>query len=339
MAKKANSWFQVQDDVLTRIRAELPSERVRELQRLRPWRHFLTVGRLYLQLFLLAYICWQFTNPWIWLPAAFIQGFTVLGFIILLHEQLHNVIFKKRHPRINTMLGYLYALPSAISSSQFTRWHLDHHANLGSEIDDPKRAHLSPKKNKRWYKLLYFTIALLPIYGRAAKAENLTYPAELTRKIKRQRAVNFAIHLAIAGGIWYLADAYTMLRVHLIPMTVFFPIAFILNRLGQHYWIDPDDPVKWGTRVDGSAPIHFLFLWSNFHIEHHYFPQVPMYNLKALNRELRPFFEKVGMPNRTYPELLWGWLVRNKRAHTNWDVTEPAEPTVHGAEAYSEPRL
>ena len=30
--------------------------------------------------------------------------------------------------------------PSGISASQFTRWHLDHHAELGSDEDDPKRA-------------------------------------------------------------------------------------------------------------------------------------------------------------------------------------------------------
>ena len=62
-----------------------------------------------------------------------------------------------------------------------------------------------------------------------------------------------------------------------------FPVAFTLNRLGQHYRIDPSDPRKWSTRVDGNPAWHFLFLWSNHHIEHHYYPRVPFYNLRKLD--------------------------------------------------------
>src|SRR5438034_4506514 len=39
--------------------------------------------------------------------------------------------------------GLLYAIASGISCSQFTRWHLDHHAELGSDEGDPKRHYRS----------------------------------------------------------------------------------------------------------------------------------------------------------------------------------------------------
>ncbi|MBZ0272092.1 fatty acid desaturase [bacterium] len=318
--EKEKTWFAHSGDVLARIREHVPPERVRALQKIRPWRHFLTVGRLYAQMFLLGWVCWTFTNPLIWIPAAALQGFTVLGFIILLHEQLHNAIFVKPHPKAKRFLGLLYSFPSAISASQFTRWHLDHHANLGSEIDDPKRAHLSPKLNARWYKALYFTIALIVIYAKAAATETAIYPQELRRRIRRERIANFSLHFAIAALLVVAGGWGVMARAYLVPMTVFFPIAFILNRLGQHYEIDPADPAKWGTRVDGNPVWHFLFVWSNFHLEHHYFPTVPMYNLKKLNRELRPFFDAIGLPSVGYGHLLWGWLVKNFPAHTKWDA-------------------
>ena len=73
-------------------------------------------------------------------------------------------------------LGLAYAITSGISASQFTRWHLDHHDNLGSYEDDPKRHWLSPKRNARWYKLLYCTPVLMPLYFRAAASEARTYP-------------------------------------------------------------------------------------------------------------------------------------------------------------------
>ncbi|MCZ7584896.1 MAG: fatty acid desaturase [Deltaproteobacteria bacterium] len=319
MARKANIWFDHADDVLARIRKHLPPEKVRELQKIRPWRHFLTVGRQFLQMFVAGYLCWTQTNPFIWIPAAALQGVTALGFIILLHDQLHNAIFAKPHKKLSRFLGLVYAFPSAISATQFTRWHLDHHANLGSEHDDPKRAHLSPKRNARWYKLLYFTIGLLAIYAKAANEETKTYSDALRKKIRLERIVNWSLHVAIAAALVVIGGWGVMLRVHLIPLTVFFPIAFIVNRLGQHYWIDPEDPAKWGTRVDGSWLTHYLFLWSNFHMEHHYFPTVPMYNLRKLNLALRPFFEEIGQENRTYPELLRGWLIENSKAHTAWE--------------------
>src|SRR6266705_813133 len=123
------------------------------------------------QFAVLAIVTWaliRFDNPLIWVPLALVQGFTVFNFTILLHEVVHHTIFDRRRPAAEGALGWLYAVPSGISASQFTRWHLDHHAELGSEEDDPKRHYLSPKINARWLKFLYFTPALFPIYFRAA---------------------------------------------------------------------------------------------------------------------------------------------------------------------------
>ena len=71
-------------------------------------------------------------------------------------------------------------------------------------------------------------------------------------------------------------------------MFFIFPIAFTLNRLGQHYDIDPTDPAKWGTLMRGHWFWDFAFLNSNYHLEHHYFPGVPFYRLPALQRALVP---------------------------------------------------
>ena len=99
--------------------------------------------------------------------------------------------------------------PSGISASQFTRWHLDHHNELGSATDDPKRFHLSPKRNARWYKLLYFTPALFPIYFRAARAEAQGYPLRriLFRHILPNAAGPLIVQTSILAGIAILIEA------------------------------------------------------------------------------------------------------------------------------------
>jgi fatty acid desaturase len=260
-----------------------------------------------------------------------VQGFTVFNFTILLHEVVHRTIFERNRPVAYRILGFLYAVPSGISPSQFTRWHLDHHAELGSDDDDPKRAHLSPKVNKRWYKLLYCSPALFFIYFRAARRESTGYPAPLQRTIGWERRVSLVAHVGALILLWYAFGAYAASRTSIVPVFFVFPIAFTLNRLGQHYDIDPADPAKWGTLMKGQPFWDFAFLNSNYHLEHHYFPGVPFYRLPELQRALIPFFERKQMRWQTYGRLLRGWLIENRAPHTDWSradrASEPGRAT------------
>jgi fatty acid desaturase len=311
------------------LRAELGEaisrQQMREFHKKSPVRHFAVAAR---QFGILALASWgliHFENPLVWLPLAFVQGFTIFNFTVLLHEVVHYTIFDRKHPVVHRILGFLYAVPSGISASQFTRWHLDHHAELGSDDDDPKRAHLSPKVNKRWYKLLYCTPVLFPIYFRAARRESSTYPEPLQHTIGWERKVSLLAHLSALALLWYVFGFYAALRTSIIPVFFIFPIAFTLNRLGQHYDIDPDDPAKWGTLMRGHWFWDFAFLNSNYHLEHHYFPGVPFYRLPALQRALIPYYEKKGMRWQSYGRLVYGWIVENRAPHTDWSRAESAE--------------
>lgn len=311
------------------LRAELGEaisrEQMRELHRKLPWRHFLIAGRQFAMLGLATWGLIRFEHPLIWVPLAWVQGFTIFNFTVLLHEVLHHVVFEKKHPVATRVLGLLYAIPSGISASQFTRWHLDHHAELGSDEDDPKRHHLSPKVNTRWYKLMYATPALFPIYFRAARRESASYPADLQRTIGWERNVSLGAHLAALALLWYAFGFYAALRTSIIPVFFIFPIAFTLNRLGQHYDIDPDDPAKWGTLMKGHWFWNFAFLYSNFHLEHHYFPGVPFYRLPMLQHALVPFYHRKQMRWQSYGRLVYGWLVENRAPHTDWSRSDAAE--------------
>jgi fatty acid desaturase len=75
----------------------------------------------------------------------------------------------------------------------------------------------------------------------------------------------------------------------------------------------------------------FAFLNSNYHLEHHYFPGVPLYRLPALQRALIPFYERKQMRWQSYGRLVYGWLVENHAPHTDWsraDTARPAPETV-----------
>jgi fatty acid desaturase len=311
----------------TELSHVLPVEELRALHTKSAARHLLIAARQFALLALATWGLLSIANPVLWIPLAFVQGFTVFNFTVLLHEVVHHTVFDTRRPAADRLLGWLYAVPSGISASQFTRWHLDHHAELGSFEDDPKRAHLSPKINARWFKLLYCSPALFPIYFRAARKESATYPEALQRQIAIERRVSIVAHLTVLALIWTLAGAGAALRAYIIPVFFIFPIAFTLNRLGQHYDIDPTDPTKWTTLVRGNWFWDFTFLNSNYHLEHHYFAGVPFYRLPALQRALAPFYERHGMRWQNYSGLLYGWLVENRAPHTNWALDEAGAVT------------
>jgi fatty acid desaturase len=312
------------------LRAELGQvisrQQMRDFHRKSPWRHLLVAGRQFAILGVATWGLIHFQQPLVWIPLALVQGFTIFNFTVLLHEVVHHTIFERRHARAERILGLLYAIPSGISASQFTRWHLDHHAELGSEEDDPKRHHLSPKVNARWYKLLYCTPALFPIYFRAARRESSTYPVALQATIAWERRLSLAAHLGALALVWYVFGFAAALRTSIIPVFFVFPIAFTLNRLGQHYDIVPDDPAKWGTLMKGHWFWDFAFLNSNYHLEHHYFPGVPFYRLPALQRALTPYFERKQMRWQSYGRLVYGWLVENRAPHTDWSRAESKAP-------------
>jgi fatty acid desaturase len=315
---KGGFYWRAIGDLKGRLSAAVPHGILRELHRKSPGRHFAVTVRQ-LVLFAAAFaLGWQVETLWVRIPCAVVLGFIVFDGTVLLHEVVHKAVFDGDRPRAYRLLGLLYALPSGISPTQFTRWHLDHHNELGSPTDDPKRAHLSPKRNARWLKLLYATPALFPIYFRAARKETATYPADVQGTIRRERLAAVALHLVVGASIWVFGGFARFVWLYAVPVFVVFPPAFTLNRLGQHYDIVPGEPAKWSTRMVTSRFWEIVYLWSNYHLEHHYFPAVPFYRLGDLNAALTPFFTAEGVRPHTYRELLWNWFVRNRPPHADW---------------------
>jgi fatty acid desaturase len=317
-------------DLRRDLAAELPQDELKRLHQKKPVLHFIVVTALFGALAGSTFAILRLDRWYLWLPLAVASGFAIFNFTVLLHEVVHKAVLTSSSPRLYRILGVLYAVPSGISASQFDRWHLDHHAGLGSPTDDPKRHHLSPKINARWLKLLYFTPALFAIYFRAARTEVATYPEELRRRIGLERNLTIILHLTLLAAIVVLAGWFVAWKVYVVPYFFVFPVAFALNRVGQHYDIDPTDPAKWSTLVKGSWFWDVAYLWSNYHLEHHYFPNVPFYNLPRLQKLLTPFYEKRGMIAHGYGYLVWCYVVLNRPPHSNWDAGTGAEPLPAG---------
>ncbi|MDJ0835011.1 MAG: fatty acid desaturase [Acidobacteriota bacterium] len=304
----------------------LGSDLLKELHHKQPGRHFTIAARQLALLVGCPLLIYHVPHWWVRLPAAVLMGFVVFSFTILLHEAVHKCIFNRDRRNLTPKLGFLYGTLSGLSPSQFTRWHMDHHNNLGTTDDDPKRAHLSPKRNARWYKFLYMTPALFPIYFRAAKAAQARYPESLRKRIAVERRLSMGLHIAWLITAWLIGGPAYAWWASIFPVFFVFPFAFTLNRLGQHYVTDPDDVAKWSTLMPSNGFWNFIYLYSSLHLEHHYFPAVPFYKLPRLQKALGPFFEARGVPSLTYARLLKLWFVDNHVPHTNLVTEQPPTP-------------
>ena len=323
-----NYYAEHAQDLKQDLAREIPVEELRKLHQKRPLLHVAGAAANFAALVVSAIAIVMLDRWYLWLPFAFVAGFAIFNCTVLLHEVVHRTVLARSDKRAYRALGLLYAIPSGISASQFTRWHLDHHAELGSDDDDPKRHYLSPKINARWLKFLYFTPALFPIYFRAAAKETASYEPELRRTIARERLATIAFQLSVLAAIAFIGGWAIAWKLYIVPIFFIFPIAFALNRLGQHYDIDPNDPAKWATLVKGSWFWDATYLFSNYHLEHHYFPGVPFYNLPKLQKLLMPFYEKRGITPRSYGSLIWNYLFLNRKPHTKWS----GEPAVAGSQ-------
>ncbi len=328
--KSGYYWTRVGDLKRELLREISPSE-LRHFHRRRTARHISYAIRQFAIVAGCSVALWSLRDPLYWVPVAVLLGFTFFNMTTLLHEVVHQTVFRSPRPRWERFLGLAYAITSGISATQFTRWHLDHHDNLGSAEDDPKRHWFSPRVNARWYKLLYCTPWLMPLYFRAAAREARSYPAELRKRIRSERVVTMAIQFSVMVSLFTLGGIGPVVRIHLVPYFVVFPIAFTLNRLGQHYNIDPGNPLKWATLMKASRLWDFLFLYSNYHLEHHYFPRVPFYNLRDLHFRLQPLYRRLDLKPHTYRDIAWAWFVLNRPPHADWDaLSRPSAPNPQG---------
>ena len=170
---------------------------------------------------------------------------------MLLHEVVHHTIFDAA-PSWRGARARAGSTPCRAGSPRAS-------SRAGTSIITPSSAPTRtipsgttcrPKINARWFKLLYCSPALFPIYFRAARRESATYPARrCSGAIALERKVSIAAHLSALALIWTLAGgAAAALRAYIIPVFFVFPIAFTLNRLGQHYDIDPTGSRRSGAR-------------------------------------------------------------------------------------------
>lgn len=261
-------------------------------------------------------------NPLIWFPFVVWQGCLLVNTIFLMHESCHLLIFNDRNSSLNLFLEHwtmrFYGYWCHVSAVFFKEYHGQHHHRFFRGEDDPKSTHFVPHDGNWFKKIGYFGPGLIRVF-RSLNNSVKTVSKATKETCIRDRKFNQLVLLSIMAYCTYNFGFANYLKLHFLPHVVFFPIFFMVNRCGQHYCCDPNHAIYQSTPMKGSFFAECMFLYSGYHVEHHTFPEVPAYNLKLMNRLLGPrVYKKEGICYWTYPRLVWGWLVQNRKPYTIW---------------------
>jgi fatty acid desaturase len=171
--------------------------------------------------------------------------------------------------------------------------HLKHHGDLGGPLDPDHYANYTGRPRleaaMHWGRLLLgypAYVSAIPFLGwqRGAARDRLFLSLE-----------TLAV-LGLAAAAWTWAPHRLLLHGWLVPMLLINTLVNIRG-MSQHTGLaEPTSPVR-GSRTFLVGPVVEFFMCSeNFHLEHHLFPRVPWYSLRALHAELRPRLEAERAP-------------------------------------------
>jgi fatty acid desaturase len=284
----------------------LPREVVLELTRRSPWRATLFVLEdvlLIAAAIVAALAYWP--NPLVLSMAVVLIGTRQHALFIITHDAAHYLLFENR--KVNDAIGRLCAMPSGLSMCSYRVIHRMHHNNLYGELDPDTALHGGYPRGRMylvrkllkdlsgltaWKTYAYFLFAAPALNTATNKSlRPLDDTSERLREdARRDRNVVIVFHLvALAVAAWsgYLLQ-YLVLWV--LPLVTVVQAILRLRAIAEHgATTDFSSPLTAARTNLGPAWLRWLLFPHNvnYHVEHHLYASVPMYNLPRLHEEMK----------------------------------------------------
>jgi fatty acid desaturase len=288
------------------FRRALPKALVQELTRRSAWRASAAVLEDLAVLTLAigaALVYWP--NLLVIAVAVIIIGTRQHALFIVTHDAAHYLLFENR--ALNDLVGRACATPSGLSMCSYRVIHRMHHNNLYGELDPDTALHGGYPRGRMylvrkllkdlsgqtaWKTYAYFLFAAPGLNTATNKAlRPLDDTSERLRlEARRDRNWVIAFHLAaLAVAVWsgYLVQ-YLVLWV--LPLVAVVQAILRLRAIAEHgATTDFSSPLTAARTNLGPAWLRWLLFphHVNFHIEHHLYASVPMYNLPRLHEEMK----------------------------------------------------
>ena len=298
----------------------LDAETLRRFSQPNPWRWLAAVTGEWVIIGTTMWACNRWTYWWVWAVGIVVIGTRQHAMGIMAHEGVHYLIARKKF--WNDLLANLlssYALTYPVEGYRTN--HLIHHRWLDTPID-PERASIDnypadwiyPMPKRQFFRMLLRDV--VGIYQlQTAKLYKYVWvlPDGMVPHIIRVGLFHciFIILAIMTGHLW------TYLLLWITPMFTIALLCFRLRTAAEHsgirrsekrYTRQAVDTMATTRTVMGCPIAQFLLAPYNmsYHIEHHLYPSVPVFRLRALHRHLmkNPVYAARARVTRSYRGLV-----------------------------------
>lgn len=295
----------VHDLVEGAVPDRLPGAVVKELSKLRPGlalaalaQEWLTFGAV----FAAAWAAWSYAPhavAWALYPLAVVViGARQHAMAVLGHDAAHYRFLP--HKRLNDWVGnFLIQWPIFISVEGFRRFHGKHHQHLGAQDDGNRflwKTHAADGNlTPEWRYPKTLGGLLVKVARRAAFLTGLFWIVRgvlgsfLLKINPAAHLVRLGFYGGLAAGLTLLDAWVPFLLLWIVPYCTWHVAAQYLRLIAEHSAIHSPAAAYAMTRTT-IPPLWeralLLPLNIGYHIEHHWYPSVPFYNLPALHARL-----------------------------------------------------
>jgi fatty acid desaturase len=261
------------------IRDDLPA--LREVSASKAAQEIVVFGLLWGGGALVAAVAWAGESGWACWPAigagVACAALGLNAFVLLMHEGMHHTLFPSR-----SWNRWVAVALGATFFTSFSAWrvlHLRHHAYLGDPRDPDDYRRYTRHRHLLW--LLHVLRLLVASFVYVLAIPTLAWrdgsPGTRRRLVVEYLALA-AIYALVAATVPWTALLYGWL----MPLVL---VAYLTNLRGlsQHSITDASDPYLATRTMHVPRIISFCLLDENYHLEHHFFPEVPGYNLHKVH--------------------------------------------------------
>ncbi|MEL7487843.1 MAG: fatty acid desaturase, partial [Pseudomonadota bacterium] len=301
------------------IRVFLGEEKMRALHQPNPVADAGTIVGLYALSLSVLFACFHTDDWFLLITLAIAQGVVFQLFGLVNHEFF---VHRKVGGRFSYPLSVVFAAPIQLSATRYADAHRAHHKYVGGSDDaEAYKTDLDTRTKK-----LLFTTAVgtkLAASGKMGVGRapyfKLRRPTEI---VKRRAALERGIAIALTVGALMatLFHPIPMLFGYILPVVVVLPFLNAIRILIEHADVQRGNPYAVASRFRCGVMEDILFLCDSgeYHLIHHFLPNVPFYRMREARRALNPFFDEKGVIKTSgWPRLLFDWFVQNKK-HGDW---------------------
>lgn len=249
----------------------------------------------------LMWMCHAYPSWWMWVAGVFLIGTRQHALAVLAHDGTHHAVSNSRFWN-DTLANYLTAYPLTLTIEGYRAAHLKHHWYLETP-DDPSRVtiDLHPKEwtfpMSKWY-LIGLILRGLVGLNSASSITLMKYLWDIPGGIRPHLTRLLLFHgviIAICAATGHLMAYLILWLLPLYTVTVtLYRLRSIAEHLGMgrqedRYDRNAIDQLRMTRTTTMGLLSKFFFLPYNvsYHIEHHLYPAVPTFRLRALHNVLK----------------------------------------------------